>query len=52
MSDFVSELCIMPDGAHDDQFDAFDFSIAVSESAGGAFRRGKLPGSSKYTGDE
>jgi predicted phage terminase large subunit-like protein len=52
MSDFVSELCIMPDGAHDDQFDAFDFSIAVSESAGGASVRGRLPGSSKYTGDE
>jgi len=48
MSDFVSELCIMPDGAHDDQFDAFDFSIAVSESAGGASVRGRLPGSSKY----
>jgi len=48
MSDFVSELCIMPDGAHDDQFDAFDFSIAVSESTGGASVRGRLPGSSKY----
>jgi predicted phage terminase large subunit-like protein len=49
MSDFVEELCIMPDGAHDDQFDAFDFSIAVSETSGGAAKQTKLPGSSKYT---
>lgn len=49
MSDFVEELCIMPDGAHDDQFDAFDFAIAVSESSGGAAKQTALPGSKKYT---
>jgi hypothetical protein len=48
MSDFVEELCIMPDGAHDDQFDAFDFAIAVSESGGGDAKMTKLPGSDKY----
>jgi|GEM_PF-544161 len=49
MADFVSELCIMPDGAYDDQFDAFDFAIYVSESAGGASKQTALPGSGKYT---
>jgi len=48
MSDFVEELCIMPDGAHDDQFDAFDFAIAVSESGGGDAKLTRLPGSDKY----
>lgn len=50
MADFVEELCIMPDGAHDDQFDAFDFAVAVSESAQGGAKDTPLPGSGKWTG--
>ena len=50
MADFVEELCIMPDGAHDDQFDAFDFAIAVSESAQGGAKSTPLPNSGKWTG--
>lgn len=52
MSDLVEELCIMPEGAHDDQFDAFDFAIAVSETSGGAAKQTKLPGSNKYTDEK
>lgn len=52
MSDFVSELCIMPDGAHDDQFDAFDFAVYVSESADGGAKLTPIPGAAKYAGTD
>jgi predicted phage terminase large subunit-like protein len=48
MADFVEELCIMPEGAHDDQFDAFDFAIYVSDSADGGTKTTPLPGIGKY----
>ena len=51
MADFVEELCIMPEGAHDDQFDAFDFAIYVSESADGGTKTTPLPGIGKYRND-
>jgi len=51
MADFVEELCIMPEGAHDDQFDAFDFAIYVSESADGGTKKTPIPGTDKYRGD-
>jgi predicted phage terminase large subunit-like protein len=51
MADFVEELCIMPEGAHDDQFDAFDFAIYVSESADGGNKLTPIPGAGKYRGD-
>lgn len=33
MTVLVDELCLFPDAAHDDTFDAFDFAITVSERA-------------------
>ena len=51
MADFVSELCLMPEGSHDDQFDAFDFAVAVSEISTGGTKQTPIPGTHKYTGD-
>lgn len=51
MADFVEELCIMPEGAHDDQFDAFDFAVAVSDTAGGESKQTPIPKTGKYLGD-
>ncbi len=31
MTAFIDELCLFPDAAHDDTFDAFDFAVTVSE---------------------
>lgn len=33
MSRFVEELCLMPGGEHDDQFDGFDFAMWVGDSS-------------------
>lgn len=35
MAAMVDELCLFPDAAHDDTFDAFDFAVTVSENRGG-----------------
>jgi len=43
---FVSELCMMPDGEHDDQFDAWDFALEVA----GVPRSGMLITQQKGTG--
>jgi hypothetical protein len=48
MSDFVEELCIMPEGAHDDQFDAWDFACFVSEVESGGLVKTKIPRTDKY----
>ncbi|VVB88860.1 Terminase RNaseH-like domain protein [uncultured archaeon] len=41
MTALIDELCLFPDAAHDDTFDAFDFAVTVSEdseeTAGGVF---------------
>ncbi len=31
MTAFIDELCLFPDAAHDDMFDAFDFAVTASE---------------------
>ncbi|HIH44226.1 MAG TPA: phage terminase large subunit [Candidatus Methanoperedenaceae archaeon] len=33
MTTLVDELCLFPDAAHDDLFDAFDFAVTVNERA-------------------
>jgi len=48
MHEFVEELCIMPDGAHDDQFDAWDFAMQASAAAQSGMKKTSLPGAKKY----
>jgi predicted phage terminase large subunit-like protein len=48
MHDFVEELCIMPDGAHDDQFDAFDFAMQSSGAVQSGMKTTTMAGSKKY----
>jgi len=31
MTVFIDELCLFPDAAHDDTFDAFDFAVSAGE---------------------
>lgn len=44
---FVEELCLMPDGAHDDQFDGFDFAMEVSGAPRSAFLISQFPGTAR-----
>ena len=51
MSLFVEELCLMPGGEHDDQFDAFDFAMYAGEVPGGGLIMSKTPAMRKYSDD-
>lgn len=49
---FVEELCLMPEGEHDDQFDAFDFAMFAGEVPLGGVMITQLPAVKKYTRQE
>lgn len=49
MSLFVEELCLMPGGEHDDQFDAFDFAMFAGEVPQGGVVMTTTPARKKYT---
>lgn len=51
MSLFVEELCLMPGGEHDDQFDAFDFAMYAGDVPGGGIMITKTPAMRKYKTD-
>jgi predicted phage terminase large subunit-like protein len=46
--DFITELVQMPDGDHDDQFDAWDMAMDGAKSPRGGMVRSKTRGSEKY----
>ena len=49
MTGFIEELVAMPDGAHDDQFDAWDMALFVSRMSGQAVLAARqLPGMKSY----
>ncbi len=52
MSLFVEELCLMPGGEHDDQFDGFDFALFAGDVSQGGFMITETPGMKKYTRKE
>lgn len=45
---FVEELCTMPDGEHDDQFDAFDHALSASGAPRSGLKQTSLKGGEKY----
>jgi len=49
MNLFIEELCLMPEGQHDDQFDAFDFAMFAGEVPLGGIMITKTPAMEKYS---